>query len=172
MCLHQFSPVVGLLNLKHLLDKATKHQSYLPVSKEKWNTQPQWGKEIQHRWILPAIHPLSFWHPLSSVQHLLGSYCVWLTSPDRPTGSLKAGQPSSLGCLLCCWRWAEQFGLLAYWLTDVMGAGRGRLIPAEETLRAQGRQVQAWREWCQEWNGGGRKLSSSKGVCPHPPSLT
>lgn len=90
-------PVVGHKSLKNLLDKATKHQSYLPVSKEKWNTQPQWGKEIQHRWTAPSnSSSLLLRHPFLSATPPWFLLCM--TSPDRLQGPWRQVKPSSLGC--------------------------------------------------------------------------
>lgn len=120
-------PVVGHKSLKHLLDKATKHQSYLPVSKEKWNTQPQWGKEIQHRWTAPSNpSSLLLWHPFLSATPPWFLLCMTYFS-RQTAGSLKAGQALFSWVPLCCWRWAEH-PAMAYWLTDVMGGLEVRAI--------------------------------------------
>lgn len=144
-------PVVGHKSFKNLLDKVTKDQSYLPVSKEKWNTQPQRGRRNPARWTAPSNpSSLLLWHP--SLSATPPWFLLCMTYSFRQTaGSLKAGQAvfSWVALVLLALSWAPSDGLLVDWCHGGMGWKGGRLIPAEE----RGRQVQAWREWVprMEW---------------------
>lgn len=172
-CAFTSSSSCGSQILKHLLDKATKHQSYLPVSKEKEIICSHNGKRnpvIGEQ--LPAIHPLASLAPFPSVHtSLVLTVYDLLLQTDLRVALEGAGQaPLLLGALvgLLALSWAPGDGLLVDWCHG--GWKWGRLIPgwgtrgAREAGRLEG-------NGCQEWNGGGRKLSSSKGVCPCPPGL-
>ena len=144
-------PVVGHKSFKNLLDKVTKYQSYLPVSKDKWNTQPQTGKRNPaqvNSSQQPILSASLATFPQCNTSLVLTVYDLLLQTDRR----VLEGRSSPLllaALMLLALGWAPSDGLLVDWCHGGMGWKGGWLIPAEEW----GRQVQAWREWVprMEW---------------------